>query len=74
LKIKYHDFKLVTRSQSFPEGVDDKKVIAETAKKLLLAAEAENKKIRLLGISLSNFGETNPRQNEEHSSDQLKLF
>jgi DNA polymerase-4 len=72
LKIKYHDFRLVTRSQSFAEGVDDKHLIAETAKQLLAATDPENKKIRLLGISLSNFGDQVRAKKDEH--DQLRLF
>lgn len=70
LKIKYHDFKLVTRSRSFPEGVDDRDLIYQTACELLLATESEAKKIRLLGISLSNF-EGPP---EEPRLEQLPLF
>jgi DNA polymerase-4 len=73
VKIKYHDFKIVTRSQSFSEGTDDKKIIAETAKQLLASTEPENKKIRLLGVSLSNFGEAALKISED-SKDQLKLF
>ncbi len=55
LKIKYHDFRLATRSQSFPEGIGDFETIIATAKQLLLATDPADKKIRLLGISLSNF-------------------
>jgi DNA polymerase-4 len=73
VKIKYHDFKIVTRSQSFTEGTDDKKIIAETAKQLLAATDPESKKIRLLGVSLSNFGE-GPSNLSEERKDQLKLF
>jgi DNA polymerase IV len=74
LKIKYHNFKSVTRSQSFAEGIDDKRLIADTAKHLLQTTELEDKKIRLLGISLSNFGDNSLKQKEEDVNDQLKLF
>jgi DNA polymerase-4 len=74
LKIKYHDFKQVTKSHSFAAGVDEKETIFKTAQDLLLASGIDNKKIRLLGISLSNFGETMSRQNQTEGSDQLKLF
>ncbi len=57
LKIKYNDFKQITRNQSFPHGLDDLQTIAETAKQLLRHTEPEHVKIRLLGISLSQFGE-----------------
>ncbi len=73
LKIKYHDFKQITRSQSFEEGIDDLEMIEATAKKLLSNTDLFDKKVRLLGISLSNFTEVawKPRKEEEF---QLKLF
>lgn len=74
LKIKYHDFKLATRSQSFLEATNDQDFLATTAKQLLLVADVENKKIRLLGISVSNFGSPSPRLHQDADSDQLKLF
>ena len=74
LKIKYHDFKLVTRSQSFSDAVNDQETIVTTAKKLLAATEPEDQKIRLLGISLSNFGDLVVRKKTEGDTDQLELF
>lgn len=74
LKIKYSDFKQITRNQSFPDAVDDLETICSTAKRLLAATEPEDKRIRLLGISLSNFGEVIVKQKREMVSDQLKLF
>jgi len=74
LKIKYHDFKLATRSQSLTNGTDDQEFIVDIAKKLLAATEMDGKNVRLLGISLSNFGELEPRQRREEESDQLTLF
>jgi DNA polymerase-4 len=55
LKIKYSDFKLITRSQSLSTGIDDAETILFTVTQLLMATAPEGKKIRLLGISLSNF-------------------
>ena len=74
LKIKYHDFKQVTKSHSFPTGIDDKETILKTAIDLLLGTGIENRKIRLLGISLSNFSQSLSGQNQEDAADQLKLF
>ncbi len=74
LKIKYHDFKQVTRSYSFPNGIDDKEIIYQTAMELLKGTDLDNKKIRLLGISLSNFGDSIVRQKGEDPADQLRLF
>lgn len=54
LKIKYADFRQITRSRSFPQPVDFD-LIRQTGIELLLASGLEDKKIRLLGISISNF-------------------
>jgi DNA polymerase-4 len=76
LKIKYHDFRRCTRSQSFAEATDDFDTIFTTARQLLVATEPDDKKIRLLGISVSNFGhERHAAANaREEESDQLRLF
>jgi len=74
LKIKYSDFKQITRNQSFPSGLNDLATISTTAKKLLIATGIEDKKIRLLGISLSNFNEVVVKPKEEKPTDQLTLF
>lgn len=62
LKIKYSDFRIITRSRSFPSPHCDLLTIVSTAKALLAATEPENKKIRLLDIRLSNFGEESSRR------------
>jgi DNA polymerase-4 len=74
LKIKYADFKQITRNYSLPEPIDDFITISETAKKLLLATEPEGKPIRLLGVGLSNFGEIPVKPKRSGHSDQLELF
>lgn len=74
LKIKYHDFRQITRGHSFEEGTDDLELILSTATQLLAATEPEDGKIRLLGISLSNFNEPHIRQAGDKETDQLKLF
>ncbi|MES2111187.1 MAG: DNA polymerase IV [Bacteroidota bacterium] len=74
LKIKYGDFKQITRNQSFTNGINDLETVSTTAKKLLAATEPDDKKIRLLGISLSNFGDVVVRAREEKHTDQLSLF
>jgi DNA polymerase IV len=72
IKIKYHDFKQVTRSQSLTATTNDLETILRTAKQLLVSSDLDDKKIRLLGISLSNFGETSIKRKED-DSDQLTL-
>jgi DNA polymerase-4 len=74
LKIKYADFKQITRNQSFPTGLNDLETISAAAKRLLAATEPEDKAVRLLGISLSNFNNAVMRAKEERQSDQLTLF
>ena len=73
LKIKYHDFRQVTRSHSFMEPIDDRNTIFKIACDLLTATDPDGQKIRLLGVSLSNFGFANPGANSD-APDQLPLF
>ncbi|WP_106530270.1 DNA polymerase IV [Chitinophaga niastensis] len=74
LKIKYSDFKQITRNQSFPFPVGDMETIINTAKQLLAATWPEDKRIRLLGITLSNFGEITPIGDKPDHPGQLSLF
>jgi len=73
VKIKYHDFKLATRSMSFQRPLNDFETIVTSAKQLLQLSDADGKKVRLLGISLSNLGEASHRQRDDTPSDQLDL-
>ncbi len=73
VKIKYSDFRIITRSKSFPEPLDDLEVIIETAHQLLAQTEPEGSNIRLLGVSVSNFG-TPERVRIDGDSEQLNLF
>ena len=74
LKIKYSDFKQITRNRSFTLPVSEPDIITATAKQLLLVTDPQDKRIRLLGISISNFGEIEIKQKIKKASDQLKLF
>ena len=74
LKIKYHDFKLITRSQSFLFPTNDVQTIADTAKMLLGQTDLTLKKVRLLGITLSNFGEATAKERRRENPGQLRLF
>ena len=74
LKIKYGDFKQITRNQSYPYPVGDYETIVDAAKQLLAATEPEDKRIRLLGITLSNFNEAPQSNDKPHPSGQLSLF
>jgi DNA polymerase-4 len=57
LKVKYHDFKQVTRSTTLATATDDEGEICREAKGLLVKTEAGRKPVRLLGISLANLAE-----------------
>ena len=73
VKIKYHDFRQITRSRSLAKAVADEETIALTAKELLAGTDVTDKKIRLLGISLSNFREV-LTQGKPDLPEQLSLF
>jgi DNA polymerase-4 len=55
LKIKYFDFQSITRSVTIDETADNATVIMKYVQALLSKTEAGEKKVRLLGISISNF-------------------
>ncbi len=54
LKIKFHDFNQITRSQSRHEELDTLDKILPLAKELLQEVEYESHPIRLIGLSVSN--------------------
>ncbi len=58
LKLKYHDFKQTTISHTFAEPVSSFQVLHEAAKLLLHKADLEGKRIRLMGLTLSNFADS----------------
>jgi DNA polymerase-4 len=55
LKVKYFDFQSVTRSRTIDRPIDSGAVLFEHAVDLLSKTEAGSRKVRLLGISVSNF-------------------
>ena len=57
LKIKFSDFKTITRSKSFPTAIAEYDFIFQAAKNLLTLVDLTEKRVRLLGITTSNFGE-----------------
>lgn len=71
VKFKFHDFTIITRSLSITTLVNDKENIIRTVKTILENAPLEDKKVRLLGVGMSNFKLTYPK---EVINVQLKLF
>ncbi|HET6528254.1 MAG TPA: DNA polymerase IV [Balneolaceae bacterium] len=68
LKVRYDDFETLTRSISFNQYINDGADIAETAKLLLEQTQVGERKVRLLGITLSNLN-----LNEKGHFKQLEL-
>jgi DNA polymerase-4 len=54
LRIKYHDHSRISRSASLPFAIRDCRTIIEIVKELISKTEAGKRRIRLLGISISN--------------------
>jgi DNA polymerase-4 len=73
LKVKYHDFTLVTRAVTLDRFTDDGGEIYRSVLALLPKTEAGKRPIRLLGISVSHLTESGeaPAPGEP---DQLPLF
>lgn len=65
LKIKYFDFKSATRSITINEGFESLAVIMNYLKLLYDNAPDKNKKIRLVGVYLSNFKEEKTTPNSQ---------
>jgi DNA polymerase-4 len=56
LKVKYHDFTRITRAQTLEEAVESAENLIQITKGMLESkTEAGKKRIRLLGVSVSNF-------------------
>lgn len=64
LKVRYDNFEIVTRSITLPHHVCESKELYEMASGLLSFTEVSTRKVRLLGISVSNLsiGKPEPTQ------------
>jgi DNA polymerase-4 len=87
LKVKYFDFQSITRSITIDEPADNAAVIMKHIQPLLSKTEAGMKKVRLLGISVSNFDDQKTKDgkhrqiplpfkfsNVEDSRDEFQLW
>ncbi|RQO31959.1 DNA polymerase IV [Taibaiella sp. KBW10] len=68
VKFKFHDFTLMTRSLSVADVMNDREGMISAVNAILEMAPIEEKRVRLLGVGISNF-DTRPSDNR-----QLKLF
>jgi DNA polymerase-4 len=57
VKIKYADFQIVTRSRTLPAPVGSRETLARTSLDLVRSIFPLEKRVRLLGVSLSNMAE-----------------
>ncbi|TDG37971.1 DNA polymerase IV [Pedobacter changchengzhani] len=67
LKIKFADFRQITRSRSFATTINESNIIYKEAIKLLDEAEIGTTEVRLLGITLSRFYDDLPFDTREVS-------
>jgi DNA polymerase-4 len=72
VKIKYDDFRQITRSKTFSEYFNDENLILKTALDIMAGVFHEGNRIRLLGITLSNL-EQAAGINDTEDSDQLSI-
>ena len=70
IKVRYSDFTTITRSNSTTEATADTDSIATRALKLLEKTEAGARPVRLLGVSVHNFGGD---EDEEEESREGRL-
>ena len=56
LKVKYADFRQITRARSLPDGVADKAMLGHVSLELLSALLPVSEGVRLLGVTLSALG------------------
>lgn len=54
LKLKFADFKQITRARSLPAEVPSEKVLFDTALDILKQVPLKKRRVRLLGVSISN--------------------
>jgi DNA polymerase IV len=71
IKVRYSDFTTITRSHSTPQHTADPADIAARAIKLLDKTEAGHRPIRLLGVSVHNFGGDHDDADAEQTEARL---
>lgn len=71
IKVRYSDFTTITRSQSAPAATADPDNIAARAIKLLDKTEAGHRPVRLLGVSVHNFGNDDDDEDDAETGGRL---
>ena len=72
VKVKFADFKQITRSISFEHPINNENDAYEAAKNLIEQTDFGGKQVRLLGVGFSNFHEPKPKQ--RHRIEEQKLL
>tara|TARA_B100001248_G_scaffold244422_1_gene213458 strand:- start:321 stop:710 length:390 start_codon:yes stop_codon:yes gene_type:complete len=72
LKIKYSDFVTQTRSTTKQLYICDKSLIRKTCEELLYNEKLRDS-VRLIGITISNFKQSNEKNNNKSINAQLKI-
>jgi DNA polymerase-4 len=72
VKVKYNDFRQITRSKSFSEYLNDEDLILNTSLKIMAEVFSPVDRIRLLGITLSNLEQAH-RVVEDGDREQLSF-
>jgi DNA polymerase-4 len=54
LKVKYMDFEIITRRKTLPFPINDFRLFWDTAKEMLGVVDTSEKKVRLMGLSISH--------------------
>jgi len=73
LKVKFSDFRQITRNFTFAQLKNDYETIFQSACFLLSKIDFTDRKVRLLGISVSNF-ENDTLRTDDGNTSQLSLF
>lgn len=75
VKIKFFDFKVITRSRTLPAQIKDFQTLWSTAKDIFQHAGLDGQSVRLLGLSVSNAANNNAADPGKESMQlELDLF
>jgi DNA polymerase-4 len=61
VKVRFNDFRTITRSETVPEAIDEVQALLKVARRLLGEVDP-TPGVRLLGVSVSQLGEDTARQ------------
>lgn len=73
LKVKFSDFRIITRSRTLPQPVGSEAEIAQILEEVMRPLFPVTKGIRLLGVTLSSLGEDEAEAADDNHTPQLRL-